>query len=169
MNEKDMQVKLNPNPSRVSLGRFTAADGVFAASHRLGKKPIVPLFRRFDWLRTTGVGAQFSPEGRGHGAMKTRSGLSPRSPRAETRSVQSLDAMDCRRSSCLAGDVNCENPRLDVLRLTGRCSCRVHPPEQHQVSIFVIDVPAIKRPARCFGGSTTTPSQTMRFTVCSLT
>ena len=36
MNEKDMQVKLNPNPSRASLGRFTAAsaDGVFAASHR---------------------------------------------------------------------------------------------------------------------------------------
>jgi hypothetical protein len=36
MNETDMQVKLNPNPSRASLGRFTAAasDGVFAASHR---------------------------------------------------------------------------------------------------------------------------------------
>ena len=54
-------------------------------------------------------------------------------------------------------------------KLTGRCSCRVHPPEQHQVSIFVIGVLAVKRPARCIGGSTTTPSQTMRFTVCPLT
>jgi hypothetical protein len=126
---------------------------------------MVPLFRRFDWLRTTGVGAQLSLGGRGHGAMKTRPGLSPRSPRAETQSVQSLDAMDCRPSSCLAGDVNCENPRL---RQTGRCSCRIIRPK-HQVPIFVTGVPAIKRPARCFGGSITTPSQTMRFTVCSLT
>src|ERR1700692_3289790 len=39
----------------------------------------------------------------------------------------------------------------------------------NQVPILVIGVPAIKCPARCFGGSTTTPSQTMRFTVCPLT
>ena len=34
------------------------------------------------------------------------------------------DAMDCRRSSCLAGAVNCEIPRLNVLRLTSCSSCR---------------------------------------------
>jgi hypothetical protein len=53
--------------------------------------------------------------------------------------------------------------------LRGPQRAGVHPPEQHQVPIFVIGVPAIICPARCFGGSTTTPSQTMRFTVCPLT
>ena len=43
--------------------------------------------------------------GAGHGAIKTRPELSPRSRRAKTRSVRQLDAMDYRRSSCLAGDV----------------------------------------------------------------
>jgi hypothetical protein len=32
--------------------------------------------------------------------------------------------MDYRRSSCLAGDDNCGNLRLDVLRMTGCSSCR---------------------------------------------
>ena len=41
-----------------------------------------------------------------HGAIKTRPGLSPRSRPVETRSVPWLDAMGCRRSSYLAGDVN---------------------------------------------------------------
>src|ERR1700730_4239455 len=56
--------------------------------------------------------------------MKTRPGLSLRSRRAETRSVPWLDAMDYHRSSCLAGDVNCEIPRLNVPRLTGCNLCR---------------------------------------------
>src|SRR5450631_3978894 len=43
----------------------------------------------------------------------------------------------------------------------------VHPPERHQAP--VMGVPAIKCPALCFGGSTTTLSQTMRFAVCPLT
>src|SRR6266568_4925662 len=53
--------------------------------------------------------------------------------------------------------------------LRGPQRAGVHAPEQHQAPIFVIGVPAIKRPARCFGGSTTTPSQTMKFAVCPLT
>ena len=34
------------------------------------------------------------------------------------------DAMDCRRGSCLAGDVNCETLRPDLLRQTNCGSCR---------------------------------------------
>ena len=48
----------------------------------------------------------------GRGVMKTRRGSSRRSWRAAIRSVPWLDGMDCRRSSCLAGGVNCEMPRL---------------------------------------------------------
>jgi hypothetical protein len=35
-----------------------------------------------------------------------------------------LAAMDYHRSSCLAGDVNCEIPKLNVLRLSGCSSYR---------------------------------------------
>jgi hypothetical protein len=66
----------------------------------------------------------FTGAGRGGHGVKTRPGLSLRSRPAETRSVPWLDAMDYHRSSCLAGDVNCEIPRLNVLRLTGCSSCR---------------------------------------------
>ena len=38
--------------------------------------------------------------------------------------MRQLEAMDYRRCSCLAGDVNCEYLRLDVPRLTGCSSCR---------------------------------------------
>jgi len=52
-----------------------------------------------------------------NGVMKTRSGLSLRLRRAETRSVPWLASMDYHRSSCLAGAVNCEIPELNILRL----------------------------------------------------
>ena len=57
-------------------------------------------------------------------------------------------------------------PRI-APRPAGRAG--VHPPKQYQVPIIVIAVPAVKRLARRFGGSTTTPSQTIRFTSCPLT
>ena len=49
--------------------------------------------------------------------MKTNPGLSPRSRRAENRCVPWLDVTDYRHSSCLAGDVGCENLRLGLLRV----------------------------------------------------
>src|SRR5438874_2469381 len=56
--------------------------------------------------------------------MKTRPGLSPRSRRAENRCVPWLDVTDYRHSSCLAGDVGCENLRLGLLR---RMDCSLCP------------------------------------------
>jgi hypothetical protein len=40
--------------------------------------------------------------------------------------------------------------------LRGPQHAGVRPPEQRRVPIFLIGVPAIKCPARCVGGSTTT-------------
>src|SRR3974390_1485174 len=62
--------------------------------------------------------------GGGRLVMKTRPGLLPRSRRAENRYVPWLDATDYRHSSCLAGDVDCENLRLGLLRQTGCSLCR---------------------------------------------
>src|ERR1700730_10722976 len=45
----------------------------------------------------------------------------------------------------------------------------IRPNTASQVPIIVIAVPAVKCLARRFGGSTTTPSQTIRFTACPLT
>src|SRR6267142_5947374 len=88
------------------------------------------------------------------------------SPQAATTAIEWLFEWD----ASMHGRTDNLIPYSETDRITPRpAACRVHPPEQHQVPIFVIGVPAIKRPARCFSGSTTTPSQTMRFTVCSLT
>jgi hypothetical protein len=56
--------------------------------------------------------------------MKTRPGLSLSSRRAENRCVPWFDVTDYRHSSGLAGDVDCENLGLGLLRQTGCSSCR---------------------------------------------
>ncbi len=48
--------------------------------------------------------------------MRTRRGSSRRLWPAATLFLVWRDGMDCRLSNCLAGDVNCEHPQLDLLK-----------------------------------------------------